>query len=83
MRLLIVVVLAAMQPSSARWGGVDSALLEHVELVCRISTVVVNLVMRATISIVVSLAIGVDPDGFGGDDTAEVGRETDGVVDED
>jgi hypothetical protein len=32
MRLLIVVVLAAMQPSSARWGGVDSALLEHVEL---------------------------------------------------
>lgn len=45
--------------------------------------VVVNLVMRATISVVVSLAIGVDLDGFGGDDTAEVGRETDGVMDED
>jgi hypothetical protein len=52
-------------------------------LVCRISTVVVNLVMRATRLVVVSLAIGVDPDGFGGDDTMEVGRETDGVVDED
>lgn len=52
-------------------------------LVCRISTVVVNLVMRATRLVVVSLAIGVDPDGFGGDDTTEVGRETDSVVDED
>jgi hypothetical protein len=52
-------------------------------LVCMISMVVVNLVMRATISVVVSLAIGVDPDGFGGVDTAEVGRETDGVVDDD
>lgn len=52
-------------------------------LVYRISMVVVNLVMRATISVVVSLAIGVDLDGFWGDDTAEVGRETDGVMDED
>ena len=45
-------------------------------LVCRVSTVVVNLVMRAARSTVVSSAIGGDADGGGG-------RGAGGVVEED
>jgi hypothetical protein len=52
-------------------------------LVCRVSTVVVNLVMRAARSIVVSSAMGGDSDGVGGDGVAEVSRGTGDVVEED
>jgi hypothetical protein len=52
-------------------------------LVCRVSTVVVNLLLRAARSAVVSLAMGGDSYGVGGDDVAEVGRGTRDVVEED
>jgi hypothetical protein len=52
-------------------------------LVCRVPTVVVNLVMRATRSAIISSGMGRDFDGVGGDGVVEVGRGTDDVVEED
>jgi hypothetical protein len=52
-------------------------------LVCRVSTVVVNLVMRAVRSTVVSSAMGGDSNDVGGESAAEVGMGTDDVVEED
>jgi hypothetical protein len=52
-------------------------------LVYRVSTIAVNLMMRAVRSTVVSSAIGRYSDGVGGDDATKVGRRTDGVVEED
>jgi hypothetical protein len=51
-------------------------------LVCRVSTVVVNLLLRAARSAVVSSAMGGDSYGVGGDDVAEVGRRTRDVVED-
>jgi hypothetical protein len=70
-RWAVVVVLATMHPSSLS------------NLVCRVPTVVVNLVMRATRSAIISSGMGRDFDGVGGDGVVEVGRGTDDVVEED
>jgi hypothetical protein len=52
-------------------------------LVYKVSTIAVNLVMRVVRSAVISSAISGYSDSVGGDDATKVGRRTGGVVEED